>query len=108
MGAQWLPNSLFCACRVRRRSATARRGSLGAVGCSDGMWTRSLTVDQASRPRIERLSAGWHERHGLPLRGRRCLASMDVESLNYRLRRNVNSARGYERPIDLVIARTAR
>ena len=32
---------------------------------------------------------------------------MDVESLNYRLRWNVNSARGYERPIGLVIARAA-
>jgi hypothetical protein len=36
------------------------------------------------------------------------LAPMDVESLNHRLRRNVNSAGGYERAIDLVIARAAR
>jgi hypothetical protein len=33
---------------------------------------------------------------------------MDVEFLNHRLRRNVNSARGHERAIDLVIARAAR
>ena len=36
------------------------------------------------------------------------LAPMDLESLNHRLRWNVNSARGYERPVDLVIARAAR
>jgi hypothetical protein len=33
---------------------------------------------------------------------------MDLESLNHRLRWNVSSARGYERLIDLVIARVAR
>jgi hypothetical protein len=29
-------------------------------------------------------------------------------SLNHRLHRNINSARNYERPIDLVIGRTAQ
>jgi hypothetical protein len=48
------------------------------------MWTRSLTVDQASRPMMER------------------------HRLNHCLRWNVNSARGYERLIGLVIARVAR
>ena len=48
------------------------------------MWTRSLTVDQASRPMTER------------------------HRLNHRLHWNVNSARGYERLIDLGIARVAR
>jgi len=33
---------------------------------------------------------------------------MDVESLNHLLSRRVNRARGYERPIDLIIARAAR
>jgi hypothetical protein len=33
---------------------------------------------------------------------------MDLESLDHRLRWNVSSARGYERLIDLVIARVAR
>jgi hypothetical protein len=33
---------------------------------------------------------------------------MDLESLNHRLRWNVSSTRGYERLIDLVIARVAR
>jgi hypothetical protein len=32
------------------------------------------------------------------------LAPTNLESLNHCLRWNVNSARGYERPIDLVIA----
>ena len=30
------------------------------------------------------------------------LASLDVRALNRRLRRNINSARDYQRPIDLV------
>ncbi len=33
---------------------------------------------------------------------------VDVASLNRRLHRNINSARGYEWPIDLVITRTAK
>jgi protein involved in polysaccharide export with SLBB domain len=36
------------------------------------------------------------------------LAPTDVDSLSHRLRRNVNSARGYERLAGLVIARAAR
>jgi hypothetical protein len=36
------------------------------------------------------------------------LALMDVASLNHRLHRNINSARTYEPPIDLVIGRTAQ
>lgn len=36
------------------------------------------------------------------------LALMDVASLNHRLHRNINSARTYEPPIDLLIARTAQ
>lgn len=36
------------------------------------------------------------------------LARVDVGSLNHRLHRNIHSARDYERPIDLVIGRTAR
>jgi hypothetical protein len=36
------------------------------------------------------------------------LARVDVRSLNHRLHRNINSARGYERPIDIVMSRTAR
>lgn len=34
------------------------------------------------------------------------LAWVDVASLNQGLHRNINSARNYERPIDLAIART--
>jgi hypothetical protein len=36
------------------------------------------------------------------------LALMDVASLNHRLHRNINSARTYEPPIDLLIARSAQ
>ncbi|MDA8264919.1 MAG: hypothetical protein M0T79_06155 [Actinomycetota bacterium] len=36
------------------------------------------------------------------------LALVDVASLNHRLHRNINSARNYDRPIDLVIGRTAQ
>jgi hypothetical protein len=36
------------------------------------------------------------------------LAQVDVRSLNHRLHRNINSARGYEQAIDLVMSRTAR
>lgn len=36
------------------------------------------------------------------------LASTDVPSLNRHLRRNINSARDYQRPIDLVLERIAR
>lgn len=36
------------------------------------------------------------------------LASTDVSSLNRHLRRNINSARDYQRPIDLVLERIAR
>jgi hypothetical protein len=36
------------------------------------------------------------------------LALMDVASLNHRLHRNINSARNYNRPTDLVIGRTAQ
>jgi len=36
------------------------------------------------------------------------LATTDVRSLNRRLRRNINSARDYQLPIDLVMDRTAR
>jgi hypothetical protein len=35
-------------------------------------------------------------------------ASADVSSLNRHLRRNINSARDYQRPIDLVLERIAR
>lgn len=38
----------------------------------------------------------------------RSLARVDIRSLNYRLHRNINSARDYTKPINLVIARTAR
>jgi hypothetical protein len=36
------------------------------------------------------------------------LASMEVPSLNRHLRRNINSTRDYERPIDLVLERIAQ
>jgi hypothetical protein len=36
------------------------------------------------------------------------LARADVQSLNRSLRRNINSARDYQRPIDLVMERTTR
>jgi hypothetical protein len=36
------------------------------------------------------------------------LALVDVASLNHRLHRNINSARNYKRPIDLVIGRIAQ
>ncbi len=36
------------------------------------------------------------------------LASTDVPSLNRHVRRNINSARDYQRPIDLVLERIAR
>ena len=36
------------------------------------------------------------------------LARVGVRSLNHRLHRNINSARGYERPIDLVMGLTGR
>jgi hypothetical protein len=36
------------------------------------------------------------------------LARVDVRSLNHRLHRNINSARGYEQPIELVMSRTVR
>lgn len=36
------------------------------------------------------------------------LANTDVRSLNRQLRRNINSARDYQRPIELVLERTAR
>lgn len=36
------------------------------------------------------------------------LARTDIRSLNRSLRRNINSARDYQRPIDLVMERTAR
>ncbi len=36
------------------------------------------------------------------------LALVDVASLNHRLHRNINSAKTYQRPIDLVIGRTAQ
>ncbi len=38
----------------------------------------------------------------------RSLASTDIPSLNRHLRRNINSARDYQRPIDLVLERIAR
>jgi hypothetical protein len=38
----------------------------------------------------------------------RSLALVDVASLNHRLHRNINSARNYEPPIDLLIGRTAQ
>lgn len=36
------------------------------------------------------------------------LARVDTDSLNHRLHRNINSARGYERLIDLVVERSAQ
>lgn len=36
------------------------------------------------------------------------LRHLDVASLNHRLHRHINSARGYEQPIDLVIARITK
>ena len=38
----------------------------------------------------------------------RHLALMDVASRNHRLHRNINSAKTYHPPIDLVIGRTAQ
>jgi hypothetical protein len=36
-----------------------------------------------------------------------CMTSLDDRALNRRLRRNINSARDYQRPIDLVRERLA-
>jgi hypothetical protein len=36
------------------------------------------------------------------------LALVDVASLNHRLHQNINSARNYDRPIDLLIGRSAK
>lgn len=44
-------------------------------------------------------------RHAVANAGAR---SGELESLNYRLRRNVSGALGYERPVDLVVARSAK
>jgi hypothetical protein len=50
------------------------------------------------RPRV-------HERHGVPVpdkhRDSGGLTRTDLAALNQALRRNINSARGYQRPIDL-------
>lgn len=77
-------------------------GAFGALGSED--FRMAKTADRSVLGCMNDMS--YLAEHAIVLDGG--LAQTDVPSLNRALRRNINSARGYRRPIDLAVEHASR